>query len=85
VFRPTPPSRAPVTPTSIPVGTFPTDTALDIDDGEDVVFFEEDAPKDKLSGPLFIFILLVILILQIFFVGWLVSNGVIPIDGIFGN
>jgi hypothetical protein len=59
---------------------------LDIDDSEDEYEYYEDEQRDgKLSGPLFILILLVILILQVFFVGWLVSTGAIPFDSFFGD
>jgi hypothetical protein len=63
---------------------FLTDSTLDIDDSEDE-FYEDERQEGRLSGPLFILILFLILILQVFFIGWLVSNGAIPLDGFFGD
>jgi hypothetical protein len=57
---------------------------LDIDDTEDE-FYEDEQQNSRLSGPLFILILFVILILQVFFIGWLVSTGAIPLDGFLGD
>jgi hypothetical protein len=57
---------------------------LDIDDSEDE-FYEDEQRDGRLSGPLFVIILLAILILQVFFIGWLVSTGAIPLDGLFGD
>jgi hypothetical protein len=70
----------PVTPVGSPAqgGALIKDEALDIDDSDDGEYYEEeDEGKTPYSGPRFIVILIIILVLEMFFVGLLVSLGVL--------
>jgi hypothetical protein len=59
-----------------------TDTALDIDDSEDDEYYDEDysTKRERMSSPLFILIVFLVLIIQVVFVGWLVSTGFIDMS-----
>jgi hypothetical protein len=61
-----------------------TDTALDIDDSEDDEYYDEgyDTGRERMSSPLFILIVLLVLIIQVIFVGWLVSTGFIDVSSV---
>jgi hypothetical protein len=81
----------PITPdaTRAPGGALVKDEALDIDDSEEAEYLDdEDEGKSLYSGPRFIVILIVILVLEMFFVGALVSLGVLDpseIAAFWGN
>jgi hypothetical protein len=68
-----------------PSGALITDANLDIDEDEEEDYYEEEEDRrgGKLSGPLFILILFFILVLQVLFVGYLFSQGILDI-GAFG-
>jgi hypothetical protein len=83
---------APIQETSMPVSPeiLITDTALDIDDSEDDEYYDEgyDTERDRMSSPLFILIVLLVLIIQVIFVGWLVNTGFIDMSScssLFGD
>jgi hypothetical protein len=61
-----------------------TDTALDIDDSEDDEYYDEDygTKRERMSSPLFILIVLLVLIIQVIFIGWLVSTGFIDVSSV---
>jgi hypothetical protein len=70
-----------------PPGALLTDTSLDIDESDDEDYYddEEDEEREgKLSGPLFILILFLILVVQVLFIGFLFSLGILDI-GAFGT
>jgi hypothetical protein len=64
--------------------TLITDAALDIDDSEDDEYYDEDydTRRERMSSPLFILIVLLVLIIQVIFVGWLVSTGFIDVSSV---
>lgn len=71
---------APVAPTARPAatGTLIKDEALDIDDTEDDGYLDEDYEEETpYSGPRFIFILLILLVFEMFFVLLLINLGAI--------
>jgi hypothetical protein len=70
-------------------GTLTPDPALEIADDEDYYYEDDDyEERERIGSPVFILIVFVILIIQVFFVGLLVSLDLIDIGSImefFGN